>query len=178
MIGFTLFRWYNTTGLGSVFSPCVLLSAQTERLAIWPTRRLFGRSLSVPFGSSRLTMFINGSFNLTLPVSLALYQLELPVLSKALQLRQVALQLFGTLSFELHTRPLPATHVEVGYCQQNDRSLFCSITVRQLYQRLFRSHNPLSPGSIIPPIRGTKKEKALSHWTWGLFSLNQFLLFE
>lgn len=102
-------------------------------------------------------MFINGSFNLTLPVSLALYQLELPVLSKTLQFRQVALQLFGTLSFELHTRPLPATHVEVGYCQQNDRSLFCWITVRQLYQRLFRSHNPLFPGSTI--LQGVAHER-------------------
>jgi len=67
-----------------------------------------------------LTVFIGSSLALTMPVSLAPRSVAARDLCHPTSRRDGTLA-GATLSGELHTPPLPVTHVSVGYCQSHDR---------------------------------------------------------
>jgi hypothetical protein len=78
------------------------------------------------FHSFPFTTFINDSHKLTVPISLALFRMKLP------DSRPTSRQYlrFGALSLELHTPPLPATHVKLGYFSRKRRFFSSSVANR------------------------------------------------
>ena len=111
--GFTVFRVFDTDGLGSGYSSAAILSVRFHMLGKRPCRTPFGSGLSAPLACS----YYRGLS----PVHLLNLAIK-PGPRSALMLADpnVASRFHsgsrrGTLSRQLHTPPLPAAHVPIGY---------------------------------------------------------------
>jgi hypothetical protein len=122
--------WLCRVSGGGTGLPCSVFSTRRVGFRLFPgsfcvrvfpyvrgtaSRLPFGSGLSASLACHALTRFITGSLTLTLPSK--------PGPRSALMLADpdVASRFHpdsrrGTLSRQLHTPPLPATHVPIGYC--------------------------------------------------------------
>ena len=117
----TTFPACHKTDVGSAYSPAVRWRRNPNLQRVNRPRTFWLMPVS-SFGTVLLTRFISSSLPLTVSASLApqpLCCLESP--SKHLTALTRPIHPRATLSEELHTPPLPVTHVFLGYCWSYSR---------------------------------------------------------